>query len=227
MRGSKAIIKVPDVNAAQRLLNPMIRATRYPIRTDVDYLQAGEWMKRADAFLAGPVVQFFVQHAIDAGRVHKQAVFARDQVRRKALEVKRIFGEKRVAYRTRKEAAAAKIRTRREEKLRLLQLAETKKVAREMAQNGDVRGANMLLKSAKNAPAPSLPATAAVPAEEGFVETNNYEYEIETPEKVPAKYWVIDESLIRSDVNTFGMDADIPGVRVWEVKKEHTRKGKR
>jgi hypothetical protein len=204
----------------------MIRAAQMSITTDVEYLQAGEWMKRADAFLASEVVQAFVEHATDAARVHKQAVFFRDQIRRRALEIKKIFGAKRVAYRTRKEAAAAKMRARKEEKLRLLQLAETKQIARRMAINGDVRGSKILLKAAQNAPAPSLPATAAVPEEAGFVEKKTYGFEIETPEKVPAKYWIIDESLIRSDVNTFGMDADIPGVRVWEETKEHTRKAK-
>jgi hypothetical protein len=226
MPSKAAIVKVPDVNAAQRILNPMIRAARDPIRNDTEYLQAGEWMKRADAFLAGPVVQFFVKHAIDAANVHKQAVFARDQIKRRAVEVKRTFGAKRVAYRTRKEAAAEKIRARREEQLRRKQIEETKKLARMMASQGDPRGAKALLKAAENAPAPSLPTTAAVPEESGFVETKIYGFEIETPEKVPAKYWVIEESLIRADVNTFGLDANIPGVRVWEETKEHTRKGK-
>jgi hypothetical protein len=224
---NKAIVKVPDVNAAQRLLNPMIRAARAPIRNDAEYLQAGIWMKKADDFLAGPVVQFFTKHAIDAANVHKQAVFARDQVKRRALEVKKTFGAKRVEYRTRKQAAAEKIRAKREEKLRLKQIEETKKIARMMASQGDPRGAKALLKAAENAPAPSLPATSAVPEESGFVETKTYGFEIETPEKVPAKYWVLDESLIRADVNTFGLDANIPGVRVWENTNEHTRKGKR
>ena len=176
--------------------------------------------------LAGPVVQFFVKHAIDAANVHKQAVFARDQVKRRALEVKKAFGAKRVVYRSRKEAAAEKMRAKREEKLRLQQITEAKQLAKQLSRHGDKSGAREILRAAENAPAPSLPATAAVPEESGFVETKTYGFEIESPEKVPAKYWVLSESLIRADVDTFGLDANIPGVRVWEETKEHTRRSK-
>ncbi len=148
------------------------------------------------------------------------------RLRRRALEVKRILGEKRVGYRERKKAAAEKIRARREEKLRLQQIEEAKRLAKRLEKEGDKRGAKEIVKAAEKAPAPSLPATSAVPDEEGFVETKSYGFEIETPEKIPAKYWIVDESLIRADVNNFGLDADIPGVRIFEITKEHTRKVK-
>ncbi len=66
MRGSTAIVKAPDVRQAEKVLSPIVRSAGIVIRTDEDYLRAGQEMKRADAFLAGPIVQFFVKHAIDA-----------------------------------------------------------------------------------------------------------------------------------------------------------------
>lgn len=224
MHSRTAIVKAPDIRQAEKALSPIVRAAQMVIRTDEDYLRAGSEMKRAAAFLAGPIVQFFVKHAIDAANVHKQAVYARDSLRRRALEVKRILGEKRVGYRTRRQAAAEKIRARKEEKLRLQQIEEAKRLAKRLEKEGDKRGAKEIVKAAMEAPAPSLPAGSAVPEEEGFVQTKTYGFVIEVPEKVPAKYWVIDESLVGKDVSTFGFDADIPGVRVFEKVKEHTRK---
>jgi hypothetical protein len=226
MRSGKAIVKSSSGANITRLLSPIERAAKIQIRNDADYLIVGEWMKRADQVLASPAVVALAKQAELTAAAHKHAVSMRNAVFHTLRACKKIFGEKRVAYRTRKEAAAAAKRERDEEKLRLKQIAEAKQIAGKMASNGDKRGAQMVLKAAMNAPAPSLPASSAVPEEEGFVETTAYGFEIEKPEIVPAKYWVIDESLVRKDVNTFGMNADIPGVRIWEVPKEHTRKGK-
>jgi hypothetical protein len=216
-------LALPDQKEGDQQLTPLLkRANAIVIQTDADYTAAGVGMQKADAFLNSPIVAAFKKHAADAGAVHKQAVALRDHFVKGAQEVKRILGEKRVAYDQKKTREAEAKRIREGEKLRLQAIEEAKEVAKTIRRE-DPQAAKAIVEQAKAAPAPSLPSRPAVPKEAGFVTTTTYGFEIEDPEKVPMKYFSIDESLIRTDVNNFGLDANIPGVRVWPIVKQHTR----
>lgn len=212
----------PDPKSAEKRLFSLVkRSNEIVIRTQEDYDAAGLGVKLADEYLASPEIQAFKKHAADAGAVHKQAVAIRDRFVKGALNVKRILSEKRVAFDQKREREAERKRAEEAERLRLRGIEDAKKEAKTL-RRVDPEAAKELVEAAKAAPAPSLPSRT-VSAGEGFVRTTTYGFEIETPEKVPAKYWVIDESLIRKDVNNFGEEADIPGVRIWPITKEHTR----
>jgi hypothetical protein len=72
----------PDPKEAERQLNPLVkRANEIVIRTDADYEAAALGVRKADAFLASPLVGAFKKHAADAGSVHKQAVALRGRAR--------------------------------------------------------------------------------------------------------------------------------------------------
>jgi hypothetical protein len=219
---SNALV-VPDHTEAERQLKPLVkRAREFVIRTDDDYAQAGVGMQKADVFLKSPIVAAFKKHAADAASLHSQAVAFRDYFLKGAQEVKKILGEKRVTYDQKKTREAEAKRIQEAEKLRLQAIEEAKEVAKAIRRE-DPQAAKAIVEQAKAAPAPSLPSRPAVPKEAGFVTTTTYGFEIEDPEKVPMKYFSIDESLIRTDVNNFGLDANIPGVRVWPIVKQHTR----
>lgn len=218
-----SIVKTQSIAVATRSLTPIQKAARLQIRSDVDYVQFGVWMKRADQFLDSEIVRSLRDQAALTKQAHTHAVQMRDQFIRQAKECKKIFATKRVLYRTAKEEQAETQRKKKEAKLLKDTIREASKEAAKLRRRGDTRGANEIMRAAENALV-TLPKAGAVPEEIGFVERVGYEFEIVEPKKVPRKYWVIDESLIRSDVNAFGLDAKIKGVRIFETKSEHTRK---
>lgn len=218
-----SIVKAQSIAVATRTLTPIQKAARLQIKSDADYLQFGVWMKRVDQFLGSPIVRDLREQAALTKQAHTHAVQMRDQFIREAKECKKIFATKRVIYRTEKETASEERRKKQEARLLKDTLREASKEAAKLRRAGDTRGAKEIMRAAENAIV-SLPKGDAVPVETGFVEATNYTFEIKEPKKVPDKYWVIDESLIRTDVNAFGLDAKIPGVRVYETKSEHTRK---
>lgn len=218
-----SIVKTQSIAVATRTLTPIQKAARLNIRTDADYVQFGIWMKRADQFLDSEIVRSLREQAALTKQAHTHAVQMRDQFIRQAKECKKIFATKRVLYRTAKEEKAEEQRKAKEAKLLKETIREASKEAAKLRRAGDEKGAHAVMRAAENAIV-SIPKADAVPVESGFVERTDYEFEIVEPKKVPRKYWAIDESLIRSDVNSFGLDAKIAGVRIFETKSEHTRK---
>lgn len=222
--GRQIVVHVPDTKAAAAILNPLIRrANALVIKTDADYLNAFDDVRRIDAFLKSGMIQSIERHVKLLAEAHRSGVGLRDGFVHPAKRVKAIILAKRVAYAERKRIANEAKRERQEQRARERQVKDAEKVAKQLRARGDKSAAREIVEFAKNSPVSLPPAEDAVPKSEGSVTKPGYAYEILDPSEIPMKYRPIDESLIRADVNSFGLDADIPGVRVWEVKKEHSR----
>lgn len=61
--------------------------------------------------------------------------------------------------------------------------------------------------------APSIPEPVKKVA--GISRRKSWKYRIADKNLIPRKYWVLDEKKIRAQVNSLGMDAEIPGVEVY------------
>lgn len=218
-----AIVKTSkSLTLANRELAPIQRAARMKIRTEEEYRGLGEFMKRCDKFLASAVVRALKEDAKAAKAEHARACMVRDQFINEAKECKRIFGEKRVEYRVRRNALLEKARLKAIVRAQKEAERAAKKRARQLHARGEHRAAKELLARVKNMQL-SIPAVT-VPKEKGFVEKISYEFLIVNREIIPRKYWSVDARKIKADVDAFGLDANIPGIEITQKKTEHTRK---
>lgn len=218
------IIKTPETKAADGILAPLVkRAESIQIKTDKDFDAAWIGVQKIDAFLASEFIKEYEQHCANLAAAHKSAVVLRDRFVKTAKAAKQMLLQKRVAYSDAKEREARAAREREEQKAREQQIKDAEKIAKQLKKAGDKTAAKEVVDYAKNAPVTISRSEPAVPKTDGSVVKVVYLFEIVDPSKVPAKYRPVDESLVRKDVNAFGLDADIPGVRIWEEKREHSR----
>lgn len=223
-RGRDIVVRQPDTKAATAILNPLIRrANSLVIRNDDDYLRAFDDVRRIDAFLKSAMIQAFVRHVQLLAEAHRSGVGLRDGFVSPAKKAKAIILAKRVTYAERRRIANEAKRSRQEERARERQIKDAQKVAAQLRARGEKSAAREIVEYAKNSPVNLPPAEDAVPKSEGSIGGSVFLFEIDDPSLVPIKYRPIDESLIRTDVNSFGLDANIPGVHVWEKKTEHSR----
>lgn len=210
-----------DHAKALRKVNPMLEQVKaFVIRNQDDFEKLGELMVKADEFLDGETVKDFTDQAQRLATAHKQAVKWRDALVKPAQEVKRLAGDKRVEYMDKIAREAERKRAEEAERLHEKQVEEAKKEAAKIRRS-DPAAAKAIVQMAEEAPPPELPAFE-LEAGAGFATRTDYQFEITDRDAIPVKYYVLDESLIRKDVNAFGMNANIPGVRVWEKKKQYT-----
>jgi hypothetical protein len=222
--GRQIVVRVPDTKAAAAIINPLIRrANNLVIRNDEDYLGAFDDVRKIDAFLKSDMIQAFARHVKLLAEAHRSGVGLRDGFVTPAKKAKTIILAKRVAYAERRRKANEAKRARQEERARARQIKDAEKVAGQLRARGEKSAAREIVAFAKNSPVSLPPAEDAVPKTEGSVTKPVFLFEIDDPSLVPIKYRPIDESLVRADVNAFGLDANIPGVHVWEMKKEHSR----
>ncbi len=107
-----------------------------------------------------------------------------------------------------------------QEKQRLKAIEDAKKEAAEV-KKFDPQAAKAIVETAKAAPPPSI-APRRVEDAPGFRTNTTYTFEIFDPDAVPMNYRPISEQLIRKDVNAHGLQANIPGVKVYEHKSQST-----
>lgn len=167
-------------------------------------------------------------------KLHKSAVQLRAQFvdpversKRKWLERRRIYADKKAAEKKKADEAAA-------EALRKQEAAQLEKDAKKFEKRGDVESAAVLREQAKTMPAPTIPWSRPLPKQEGEVETPRWEFAVDDFEKVPDAYKLLDhtkkgereliESKIRAIVSKLGDKMAIPGVRVWSSKSVSSRK---
>lgn len=188
------------------------------------YERAGESMLKIDGFLKGPEVTALKVHAKDAKKVHAQAVELRDTFVDALDDMKKSFGDARIEYQTKIEEAEKKRAIAMGPKLHQQQIEDAKEHASAILRSGGTkREAAAIVKEAEAAPIPQIAPKIVLEKTEGIVEKVSYTFTITDPALIPIRFRSIDESLIRAEVNSFGLETDIPGVEVKEEKKQFTR----
>jgi hypothetical protein len=137
--------------------------------------------------------------------------------------IKEQFLAARVKYQQDKQRKADAKRIEDEKIAKARQIEDAKRVAADLKKEGAKEEARAVIEHAKTAPVVLAPAKPVVEKAQGSVMRTEYDFTIERPELVPAAYRAIDERLIRKQVNAFGLDANIPGVKVTARQVESTR----
>jgi hypothetical protein len=193
------------------------------IRNDTDFEAVWARVVKCDQFLKG---EFIGKAVAQKSRLYEAYKYQNDLVNSFVNPVKEIkdrFLAARVRYQQEKQRKADQKRIEDERIARERQIEDAKRVAADLKKEGAKEEAKAVIEHAKTAPVVMAPAKPVVAKAEGSVMTTVYDYVIENPVLVPLPYRPIDERLIRRQVNSFGVDANIPGVKVTSRQVESTR----
>jgi hypothetical protein len=219
------VVRNPNTKKGESAIAPIVRQAEaiVDIKNDREFDDAWKGVQKCDEFLRSPFIKELEEHATTLSKAHKQAVALRDRFVNQVKALKAMFLRKRVAYVEAKEAADRKRREKEAADLAAQQEREAKKLAKQLSKQGDEEAAQQVIAFAKEHVPIVAPAERVVPKTAGSVLKPVWRFEIFDESLIPIKYRPVDESLVRKDVNTFGVDANIPGVRIWPEKTEHSR----
>jgi hypothetical protein len=226
MMATQAIQKI-DTKPGERFLASIRRQAQdvqiKAITNDDDYQAVWEKVEKCDEFLDG---EFVAGLEAQKKRLWDSYQFGLQQLKdfvEPVTAIKKGFLAARAAYAEKKERAAADLRRKQEDLAKKRQIEDARLLADNLRKQGAKEEAKAVVVKAKTTAPVLAPARPAVPKAAGSVTTTVYSFTIDHPELVPAKYRPIDESLVRKDVNAFGLDANIPGVTVTSHRQEHSR----
>lgn len=89
--------------------------------------------------------------------------------------------------------------------------------AERAADDGNYARAGVLEARAESVQAPTIESD--IPKVSGIQLRERWLFEVVDPDEVPREFLMVDERLIRAEVNTKGSLAKIPGVRIWAALK--------
>jgi len=223
-KSTTTAIQTIDTKIGEKFLAKLRHQVQaFEIKNDADFEKAWTVVVECDQFLKGEFITG-VKH--QKQRLHTSYKFALKQLNDfvdPTQEIKDLMLAKRMNYTEKRERAAALLTEKRLEEAKEQQIEDAKEVAADLRRKGEREQANAVMAYAKTTAPALAPAAPVVPKAAGSVVTEVFDFTIDNPELVPDEYWRIDDSLIRSVVNTMGLDAKIPGVSVTRQRKEHSR----
>lgn len=194
---------------------------RAVVITDADTYAAACGLLLGIKDLRKKVADTFDPHVRRAFEAHRALVKEKAGAEAPLTEAERILKDSIVAYdreqeRLRLEAQrkADEEARREEETRRLEQAALMETEGQEFGDEAMVEEAHALISQPVTAVA--APVAKLTPKVSGVTLKKSYAFRIIDPTKVPNQYKVIDESKIRGVVRSLGMNANIPGVQVYE-----------
>jgi len=193
------------------------------IRNDAEHAAAWEKVVKCDRFLKG---EFIARGMTQKSRLYEAYKYQNDLMNsfvNPIKEIKERWLAARVKYQQEKQRKADARRIEEEKIAKARQIEDAKRVAADLRKEGAKEEAKAVIEHAKTAPVVLAPAKPVVEKPKGSVMSEEYEFVIEHPELVPIKYRPIDEKLIRKQVNSFGLEANIPGVKVTAKQVESSR----
>jgi hypothetical protein len=222
---TSAIMRINE-RGAKKFLATMKRKTRkVKITTAAQYSAAWESVQSIDAFLASPFIEGVKDQKTRLYEAYKYAGEQLDFFVKTAKAQKEALLAGRVTYQIAAERRASVFNARQNKIAQARAIQDAKLLAKKLRAEGAHEAAAAVIAEARRTTAIVAPFQG-VEKSAGSVRTEYFDFEVTKPKDVPQKYWAIDESLIRKDVNAFGLACEIPGVKIWKARKEHSRKVK-
>ena len=172
-------------------------------------------IKDAEAQIAPEIKQ--------AHQLHKALVQKRNAIKAPLEAVKTVASKLMGAYNVRKEADARAEQQRLAVEARKVATAEAKIKALDLVDAGEVGAAVAIVEHAKNAPAELLVEKPDLkPVNHGTITRTTYPFTVDDAAKVPQKYLIVDQKMLRSDINKAKGKIKIPGVTITSETNTYT-----
>lgn len=210
-------VKLPDTTALAKQTGDVTkRASGLVVNDDGSLAHAGDFLRQIKT-VRNNIAETFDPVIEQAHKAHKTAIAAKKKFDDPLAEAEKVVKCKMGRY------ADDQERKRREEEARIraeqAKLEEERRLqeAIELEKQGEKEQAEEVL--AAPAPAPVVVLPSATPKIAGVTMKTVVNFRVIDPAKIPDEYWVLDESKIGGVVRALGMQANIPGVEVYETKQ--------
>lgn len=209
----KSDTEVAALSTEIATLNPIVKAIK--IRSQADYTQAGEYLKRCK----GALKQIEDARVRITGPINESLREVNAQARESSQPWKlteSLIKNEMIVWQTEQERLQREEQRKRDEAARK-ERERLEAQAKKAAESGKIERAAQIQERAAAVVAPII--TREVPKIAGQSTREAWLFEIEDATKVPREYMMVDESKIRKVVNALKGEAVIAGVRVYSEKR--------